>query len=380
MQQDFFEEEHRMFRDSMRKFAEREIVPYHGQWEKDGEVSRELWVKAGENGFLSLEVPEEYEGLGLKDFRYNMIVIEELVRVGASGPGFTVHGDIVVPYIVNYGTEEQKHKYLPKMVSGECIGAIAMTEPNTGSDLAGIKTTAIPRGDGYVLNGQKTFVTNGILNDIIIVVAKTDTQDKHKGISLFLVERGMPGYERGNKLDKLGMHAQDTAELFFNNVQLPADSLLGQEGAGFFYLMQQLPQERLAVAVGAVAACECALDMTIQYCKDRTAFGRPIGKFQHNRFKLAEMKTETEIGRVFVNDCVLLHNEGALTTEKAAMAKWWTTELQLRVMDTCVQLHGGYGYMKEYPIARAYVDSRVQTIYAGTTEIMKEIIGRGMGF
>jgi alkylation response protein AidB-like acyl-CoA dehydrogenase len=266
------------------------------------------------------------------------------------------------------------------MVRGECIGAIAMTEPDTGSDLASVRTTAVRKGGGYVLNGQKTFITNGLLNDLIIVVAKTDTSAGHKGISLFLVERGAEGFERGAKLQKMGLHAQDTAEAFFRDVHLSADSLLGQEGCGFLYLMQLLPQERLAIAVAAVAACETVLDVTVQYCKERTAFGRPIGTFQHNRFKLAEMKTETEIARVFLNHCVLLHNAGELPPEKAAMVKWWTSELQKRLVDTCVQLHGGYGYMMEYFVAKAYIDSRIQTIYAGTTEIMKEIIGRSMGF
>ncbi len=379
MPEDFFDAEHRMYRDSMRKFVEREVVPHHAQWEKDGVVPRELWQSAGAKGFLCLQVPEEYGGLGLKDYRYNMVTIEELVRVGASGPGFTVHSDMVTPYITNFGTEEQKQKYLPGMVAGECIGAIAMTEPDTGSDLAAVRTTAIRQGDDYVINGQKTFISNGLLNDVIIVVAKTDPQAAHGGISLLLVERGTKGYERGTKLQKMGMHAQDTAEIFFKDVRVPAENLLGQEGCGFFYLMRQLPQERLAVAVGAAMACETVLDITVQYCKERTAFGRPIGKFQHNRFKLAEMKTETEIARVFVNHCVLLHSEGELSAEKAAMAKWWITELQKRVVDTCVQLHGGYGYMMEYFVARAYLDTRVQTIYAGTTEIMKEIIGKSMG-
>jgi len=369
-----------MFRDSMRKFVEREVVPHQDQWAKDGVMPRALWRAAGENGFLSLQVPEAYGGLGIQDYRYNMIAIEEFVRVSAAGSGFTVHSDIVTPYLIHYGSEEQKQKYLPGMVSGECIGAIAMTEPNTGSDLAAVKTTAIREGDGYVLNGQKTFITNGLLNDLLIVVAKTDPEAGHQGISLLLLERGTEGYERSGPLEKMGLHAQDTAEAFFKDVRLPADALLGAEGAGFLYLMQQLAQERLAVASGAVAASETALEWTVQYCKDRTALGRPIGRFQHNRFKLAEMKTEIEIARVFVNHCVLLHNEGALTAEKAAMAKWWTTELQKRVVDACLQLHGGYGYMMEYPIAQAYLDTRVQTIYAGTTEIMKEIIGRSMGF
>jgi len=380
MAQDFFEEEHRLFRDSMRKFAEREIAPHHEQWEKDGQVSRELWRKAGEQGFLCMNVPEAYGGLGLTDFRYNLILIEELARVAASGPGFVVHTDIVAPYIIQYGTEEQKQHYLPKMVTGEYIGAIAMTEPNTGSDLAGVKTTAIRDGNHFIINGQKTFITNGLMNDFVIVVAKTNPQEEHSGISLILVERGTEGYEPGRKLEKIGMHAQDTAELFFRDVKVPVTNLIGEEGQGFFYLMLQLPQERLSVAAVAVAACEVVFEMTTQYCRERTAFGRPIGKFQHNRFKLAEMKTEIEIARVFLNHCILLHNNGDLNAEKAAMAKWWTTELQKRVVDTCVQLYGGYGYMTEYPIAKAYMDTRAQTIYAGTTEIMKEIIGRGMGF
>ena len=379
MADNFFEEEHRLFRDSFRTFVEREVVPYHDQWEKDGMVSRDLWRKAGDHGFLCMNVPEAYGGLGLADYRYNMIVIEELVRAGTTGPGFTVHTDIVAPYFVHFGTEDQKQRYLPKMVSGECIGAIAMTEPNTGSDLAGIRTTAVRQGDNYVINGQKTFITNGILNGLVIVVAKTDPDAKHEGVSLFVVERGMEGYEPPRKLDKMGLHAQDTAELFFNDVSVPKENLLGQEGHGFFQLMQRMPQERLAVAAGAVRAAEAVLEMTLAYCQDRTAFGRPIGKFQHTRFTLAEMKTEIEIARVFLNDCVLRHNRGDLSTERAAMAKWWTTELQKRVVDTGVQLHGGYGYMLEYPIAKAYLNSPAQTIYAGTTEIMKEIIGRAMG-
>lgn len=380
MAPEFFEEEHRLFRDSVRKFVEREIVPYHAQWEKDGQVSRDLWRTAGAQGFLCMNAPEAYGGLGLTDFRYNLILIEELTRVGASGPGFVVHTDIVAPYIIHYGTEDQKKRFLPKMATGEWIGAIAMTEPGTGSDLAGVKTTAIRDGGHFILNGQKTFITNGLMNDLVIVVAKTDPKAEHAGISLIIVERGTEGYEPGRKLEKIGMHAQDTAELFFRDVKVPVTNLIGEEGQGFFYLMLQLPQERLSVAAVAVAACEVVFEMTTQYCRERVAFGRPIGKFQHNRFKLAEMKTEIEIARVFLNHCVLLHNAGELNAEKAAMAKWWTTELQKRVVDTGVQLYGGYGYMTEYPIAKAYMDTRAQTIYAGTTEIMKEIIGRGMGF
>lgn len=380
MKRTLFEPEHLMFREAVRRFVAQEIVPHHEQWEKEGMVSRELWRKAGQLGFLCTDVPEQYGGGGLKDFRYNAIVNEELARVGATGVGFGLHSDVVVPYMMNYATEEQKQRWLPKMCSGEAIGAIAMSEPNAGSDLAGVQTTAVSHPTHYLLNGQKTFITNGILSDIVIVVAKTDTSSRHGGITLFVVERGMAGFERGRRLEKIGLKAQDTAELFFHNVQVPPENRLGQEGQGFYYLMQQLAQERLTVAVMAVAACEAMLEMTITYCKERTAFGRPIGTFQNSRFKLAEMKTEIEIGRVFIDRCIMELNAGELTAEDAAMAKWWATELQKRVADECLQLHGGYGYMLEYPIARAYLDARVQTIYAGTTEIMKEIIGRSMGF
>lgn len=379
MKRNLFEAEHDMFRDAFRRFVEKEIVPYHEHWEQAGIVPRELWLKAGESGFLGMDVPEEYGGGGIRDYRYNMVVSEELTRVGASGPGFVLHNDITIPYILAYGNDEQKARWLPKMVTGETITAIAMTEPNTGSDLASVRTTAIRDGDCYVVNGSKTFITNGINSDVVIIVAKTNPEEKHSGISLIIVERGMEGFQRGRNLEKVGLKAQDTAELFFEGVRVPRENLLGEEGMGFIYLMQQLPQERLSIAVSAVAACEAALEWTVAYCQERTAFGRPIGTFQNSRFKLAEMKTETEIARVFVDRCVQEHNQGKLTAEEAAMAKWWTTELQKRVIDQCVQLHGGYGYMLEYPIARAWLDARVQTIYGGTTEIMKEIIGRSMG-
>lgn len=380
MQRNIFNDEHDMFREAVKRFVAQEIAPYHEEWEKAGIVPRDIWLKAGEYGFLCMDVPEEYGGGGIEDFRYNAIFTEELMRVGATGPGFGLHNDVNMPYFLSYATEEQKQRWLPKMCSGEMITAIAMTEPNAGSDLAGIRTTAVRQGDHYRLNGQKTFITNGILSDAVIVVAKTDPEAGHRGISLLVVERGMEGFERGRNLEKIGLKAQDTAELYFDNVKVPANNLLGEEGQGFIYLMSQLPQERLAVAVVAAAACEVALEMTIQYCKERTAFGRPIGKFQNTRFKLAEMKTETEIARVFIDRCIMELNAGKLTAEEAAMAKWWTTELQKRLVDQCLQLHGGYGYMLEYPIARFYLDTRVQTIYAGTTEIMKEIIGRSLGF
>lgn len=380
MKRTLFNDEHLMFREAVRRFVEKEVRPYHEQWEADGIVPRELWLKAGELGFLAMAAPEAYGGLGLADFRYNVVLTEELTRAGASGVGFGLHNDIVLPYILAYGTEAQKQHWLPKMITGETITAIAMSEPNAGSDLAGIQTTAVRQDDHYLLNGQKTFITNGINSDLVIVVAKTDATAGHSGVSLLVVERGMAGFERGRNLDKIGLKAQDTAELFFSNVQVPLENLLGGEGQGFYQLMFQLPQERLSIAVIAVAACEAVLEMTLKYCQERQAFGRPIGTFQHNRFKLAEMKTEVEIARVFVDRCIEELNAGNLTAPEAAMAKWWTTELQKRVVDDCLQLHGGYGYMMEYPIAKAYLDSRVQTIYGGTTEIMKEIIGRSLGF
>ena len=380
MKRDSDEQQLQLFRQSFRKFVEREIQPHHEQWEQDGVVSRDVWRKAGENGFLCMEVPEEYGGTGVKDFRYNQVVVEELVRGGASGVAFSLQNDVILPYFLNYTNDAQKRRWLPGMVSGEIITAIAMSEPGTGSDLQGIQTSAVRDGDQYLVNGQKTFITNGLLNDLVVVVARTDPEAGHQGISLIVVERGMEGYESGKKLEKIGQHAQDTAELFFDNVRVPVSNRLGEEGQGFIYLMQQLPQERLSIAASAVPAAEKALEMTIEYCKERHAFGRPIGKFQNSRFRLAEMKTEIRIARVFLENCVDLLNRGELSVEEAAMAKWWTTEMQKRVVDTCLQLHGGYGYMREYPISKAFLDSRVQTIYGGTTEIMKEIIGRAMGF
>ena len=380
MKRELFEEEHNLFRESFRKFAAKELAPNAEAWEKEGIVPREIWEKAGVQGFLGMDVPEAFGGLGLEDFRYNMIINEEMAHTGTKGVGFTLHNDIAVPYIVRYGTEEQKQRWLPKCVTGETVTAIAMTEPDAGSDLNGIRTRAVDKGDHYLLNGSKTFITNGIHNDLVIVVAKTDPEKKHKGISLLVVERGTEGYERGRNLEKLGQKAQDTSELFFNNVSVPKENLLGGEGRGFINLMEQLPQERMSIAVNAVAASETALDWTVEYCQQRQAFGRSIGTFQHNRFKMAEMKTEIQIARVFVDRCITLLLKNELTVDEAAMAKWWTTELQKKVVDQCLQLHGGNGYMMEYPIARAYLDARVQTIYGGTTEIMKEIIGRSMGF
>jgi alkylation response protein AidB-like acyl-CoA dehydrogenase len=382
MDRTIFEKEHDMFRETVRKFVDKEIAPHHHEWEETtGIVPREVWLKAGELGLLGMDVPEEYGGGGVKDFRYNTILTEELVRIGASGPGFGLHNDIVIPYILHYGNEEQKQRWLPKMITGECITAIAMTEPGTGSDLAGVRTSALDQGNGcYLVNGSKTFITNGINSDFVLAVVKTNPEQKHSGISLLAIERGMEGFERGRKLDKIGLRAQDTAELFFNDVSVPKENLLGAEGMGFIYLMEQLPQERLAIAVAAIQGAASALEGTIRYCQERQAFGRPIGTFQNSRFKLAEMKTEITIGRVFIDRCIMELNEGKLTTEQASMAKWWTTDMQERVINQCLQLHGGYGYMLEYPIARAYLDARVMSIYGGTNEIMKEIIGRTMGF
>ncbi|CAN5174146.1 long-chain specific acyl-CoA dehydrogenase [soil metagenome] len=374
-----YEQEHQDFRSTVRSFMEKEVVPFHDQWEKDGQVSREVWTRAGEAGLLCFDVDEEYGGMGIKDFRYSMVIAEEISKIGASGLGFPVHTDIIVPYISALGTDEQKQRWLPGLVSGELISSIAMTEPGAGSDLQGIRTSAIDKGDHYVLNGSKTFISNGIMSDVVIVVCRTDPDAGHQGISLLVVERGMDGFERGRNLDKMGMKAQDTAELFFDNVEVPKTNLLGKEGQGFIYLMQNLPQERVSIAAIAVAAMEHVMELCLTYAKEREAFGKPIGKFQHNRFMLAEMATEVYIARLFVNDCVLKLNRGEVDASLASMAKWWTTELQKKFVDQGVQLHGGYGYMSEYPISKAYVDSRIQTIYGGTTEIMKEIIGRTLG-
>ena len=375
-----YEQEHEDFRAMARTFMEKEVAPHMEQWEKDGQVSRELWLKAGEQGLLCFDVPEEFGGMGVEDFRYNAIVSEELSRVGASGPGFPVHTDIIVPYITSLGTEEQKQRWLPGLVSGELISAIAMTEPGAGSALQGVKTSAVDKGDHYVLNGSKTFISNGIMSDVVIVVCRTDPDAGHMGISLLVVERGMAGFERGRNLDKMGLKAQDTAELSFDNVEVPKANLLGKEGEGFIYLMQNLPQERISISVQAVAAIEHVLDLCLGYAKEREAFGKPIGKFQHNRFVLAEMATEAYVARTFINDCVLKLNAGQADPSLASMAKWWTTELQAKVVDAGVQLHGGYGYMTEYPISRAYTDSRIFFNDTATTEIQKEIIGRSLGF
>jgi alkylation response protein AidB-like acyl-CoA dehydrogenase len=379
MQRTRYEAEHEAFRDAVRSFLAQHVVPFHDAWEKAGIVDREVWREAGKQGLLGTDVPEQFGGGGVKDFRYNCVVTEEVIRVGASGIGFTLHNDVVAPYLLDLTTDEQKERWLPPFVTGELITAIAMSEPGAGSDLQGLRTTARRDGSDWVLSGSKTFITNGINADLVLVVARTDPEAGAHGFSLLAVERGMKGFERGRNLDKIGMKAQDTAELFFDEVRVPAQNVVGSEGGGFIHLMEKLPQERLSIAVSAVAGARTVFDLTLAYCKDRTAFGRPIGAFQHNRFLLAEMATEIEIAEHYVDRAVLEHNAGRFSVQDAAMAKWWTTELQKKVVDSCVQLHGGYGYMLEYPVARAYADVRVQTIYGGTTEVMKEIIGRSLG-
>ncbi|MBL6695480.1 MAG: acyl-CoA dehydrogenase family protein [Luminiphilus sp.] len=372
-----YESEHEQFRDSFRRFLDAEAVPYYEQWEHDGQIDRALWNKAGAQGFLCPTVSETYGGAGA-DYRYNLIVGEELSDKGFSGIGFILHSDIVVPYLENVGTEEQKQKYLPGCISGEIVTAIAMTEPGTGSDLQGIRTTASDQGDHYLLNGSKTFISSGQQADIVIVVCRTnpDPEAGAKAFSLLIVEAGMPGFERGRNLDKIGQKAADTSELFFHDVRVPKENLLGQEGMGFMYLMQELPQERLTIAASAISATEAALRMTVDYVKERQAFGKRVADFQHTQFSLAQLDAEVSAMRVFIDRCSELHLTGDLTTVEASKAKLLATELQGKVVDQCLQMHGGYGYMSEYPIARAYADARVQRIYGGTSEIMKLIIGR----
>jgi alkylation response protein AidB-like acyl-CoA dehydrogenase len=375
-----YTEEHLLFAQSFRDFVKKEIEPHHMKWEKAQMVSRESWQQLGEAGYLCMQVDEEYGGLGIKDFRYNAIVIEELAKLGLASEavGYPLHSDIVCPYIEHYGTEALKKKWLPKMVSGEAIAAIAMTEPGAGSDLQGIKATAVDKGDYYLVNGSKTFITNGYLSDLVVVAVKTDPTKGAKGISLVVIETGMKGYSKGKPFEKAGLHAQDTCELFFEDVQVPKENLLGNVGEGFKYLMTELSQERLVVGLCGIGSAEGALQATVQYTKDRVAFGKPISELQNTRFKLAELATETTIGRVFADNCVMLHNDKKLDQATASMCKYWLTDLQCKVADECVQLHGGYGYILEYHVARAWTDARVQRIYAGTNEIMKELIARSV--
>ena len=381
MHRDLFEAEHEDLRASFRSWLEKEVVPHDEEWEEAGIVPREVFADAGRHGFLAFEVPEELGGGGVTDFRFNAVIVEEVERAGTGGAmlGITLHNDICLPYFMRYCTDEQRARWLPGIASGELITAIAMTEPGIGSDLASMTTTAIRDGDHYVVNGSKTFITNGINADLVITAVKTDPSQRHKGMSLVVLERGMDGFERGRNLDKIGQHAQDTAELFFSDVAVPVTNRLGEEGQGFYQLTANLPQERLSIAVAAVSAARTALGWTLEYVKGRTAFGQPVGSFQNSRFVLAEIATEVQIAETFIDRCILALNAGDLTAEEAAMAKWWCTELQKRVVDRCLQLFGGYGYMREYPIAKAYTNARITTIYGGTTEIMKEIIGRSLG-
>ena len=376
-----FSAEHEQFRDAFGRFMDQHIAPFHAAWEEQGYVDRQVWHRAGGDGFLCMSLPEALGGAGA-DKLYSVVQMEELARAGCTGIGFGLHSEIVAPYLAHYGTPEQQRRYLPRLASGEMVGAIAMSEPAAGSDLQGIQTTAVREGDHYRINGSKTFITNGWHADLVIVVAKTDPTAGAKGTSLFLVERGMPGFTVGRRLQKLGLKAQDTSELFFSDVRVPAANLLGgpaHENRGFIALMEQLPWERLQIAIVAVAASEAAISWTLDYVQQRKAFGQTIGSFQNTRHTLAELQTQVQVARVFVDRCTELMLKNQLDTATASMAKYWTTDLQGRVMDDCLQLFGGYGYMWEYPITRAYADARVQRIYGGTNEIMKEVIARSMG-
>jgi alkylation response protein AidB-like acyl-CoA dehydrogenase len=381
MRRRLFEAEHEAFRESVRAFLTKEMLPHLAAWEADGIVPRELFTTAGAAGFLGMAIPAMLGGGGVVDFRFNAVLDEEIMHVGVAGAGLglSLHNDICLPYFLDLASEEQQRRWLPGIASGELITAIAMTEPGMGSDLAGMTTTAHRKADHYLVNGSKTFITNGINADLVITAVKTDPAQRHQGMSLLVVERGMVGFERGRKLVKLGQHAQDTAELFFRDVRVPLDNLLGTQGRGFAHLVDRLPQERLSMAVAAVAAARAALELTVAYVKERKAFGQPVGSFQNTRFRLAEMATEIDIAQTFTDRCIEALNDGELTVADAAKAKWWCTELQGRVVDGCLQLHGGYGYMLEYPIARAFADARVTRIYGGTTEIMKEVVGRSLG-
>jgi alkylation response protein AidB-like acyl-CoA dehydrogenase len=380
VQRSLFEESHEQFRSSVRAFIAKEVVPHYVDWEEASIAPRELFTAAGSHGFLGMAIPEAHGGGGSTDFRFNVVVAEELAAagIGGAGLGLTLHNDITTPYFVEYCTTEQAERWLPGIASGDLITAIAMTEPGTGSDLAGITTSAERDGDTYVVNGSKTFITNGINADLVITAVRT-SESRHGGVTLLVLERGMDGFERGRNLDKIGMHSQDTAELFFTDVRVPISNCLGEEGNGFQYLTSNLAQERLSIAVTGVASARAALDWTVAYVKERTAFGKPISSFQNTKFVLAEVKTEVEVAQAYVDQAVLALNAYTLTPAEAATAKWWCTELQKRAVDRCLQLFGGYGYMTEYPIARAYADARITTIYGGTTEIMKGIIAKDLG-
>ena len=379
MQRRHYEPEHEAFADAVRSFLDKEVVPHYLDWERDGITPREVFTAAGRNGFLGMAIPDEYGGGGIDDFRFNQALGEQVSYAGVNGTGLglTLHNDICLPYFLAYCNEEQRRRWLPGIASGELITAVAMTEPGAGSDLSGIRTSAARDGDDYIVNGAKTFITNGINADLVITAART-SPERHRGLTLLILERGMPGFERGRNLSKVGMHSQDTAELSFSDVRVPVANRLGDEGAGFSQLVAKLPQERLSIAVAGLSAARAAFDETVNYVRERKAFGTSIGSFQNTKFVLAEIATEIDVAQAFVDMCVRALSDGDLTAVDAAKAKWWCTELQGRVIDRCVQLHGGYGYMLEYPIARAYADARVTRIYGGATEIMKEIIGRSL--
>lgn len=380
MERQLFREEHELFRKNVRAWVEKEIVPFREEWEQANIVPRDLWLSAGAQGFLCCWMEEEWGGPGA-DFLSSVVIMEELSRARASGVSFALHSEIVAPYIYSFGSEEQKRRFLPGCASGELIGAIAMTEPSTGSDVAAIRTTAKRDGDHYVLNGQKTFISNGHLCDFVIVAAKTDpsANPPHSGVSLFLVEAGTPGFQKGRLLKKIGMKSQDTAEMYFEDCRVPAKNLLGKEGLGFYYLMQKLQQERLVVGIKCQAAGEAAFEYTLAYCRERRAFGKPIGSFQNSQFKLAEIATELEIGRHFLDRLLADHVAGKNVLKETCMSKWWHSDMLKRLTDECLQLHGGYGYMEEYEISKAFLDARVQTIFAGTNEIMKVVIAKQLG-
>jgi len=374
-----FETEHEQLRETARQFLEKECLPNVEKWEADRLVDREAYVAAGKYGLIGFNMPEEYGGGGVDDFRFNAVIVEEFAKFGLAAPGISLQNDIVGPYFKNLANEEQLKRWMPGFASGELIGAIAMSEPGAGSDLAGIRTTAVRDGDDWIINGAKTFISAGINSDLVVVVARTNPDAGHKGFSLLVVERGMAGFTRGRKLDKMGQHAADTAELNFENVRVPGANLLGVEGRGFYHLMENLPSERLSIAIAGIAGARATFDSTLQYIKDRKAFGQPIGSFQNSRFLMAEMDTELDIAEQYVDRCLQAVVDKELTAVQASKAKWWCTELGKKVIDQCLQLHGGYGYMNEYRVAKDYIDVRIQTIYGGTTEIMKEIIGRDLG-
>ena len=381
MQRRIFDDDHNLFRESVRDFVAREVTPHVTKWEEAGAVEKDMFRKAGDAGLLGMAIPDEFGGGGVSDFRFNVVIGEEMMRGNAFGSGLciTLHNDVVLPYFIELCSDSQKKRWFPGLASGQLMSAIAMTEPGAGSDLAGIQTTAIRDGDHYVVNGSKTFITNGINSDLIVTAVKTDPSQRHAGMSLLVIEDGFDGFSRGRNLDKIGLHAQDTAELFFDDVHVPVENLLGEEGRGFIHLVDNLPQERLSLTAGSIAHAQVAFDWTLEYVKERQAFDQPIGAFQTIKHAMAEMRTELDIAQTYVDSQIIALNDGELSAEDAAKAKWWVTELENKVISRCLQMFGGWGYMEEYPIAQAFRDARVQTIYGGTTEIMKEIVGKSLG-